>query len=209
MLKFLTVIGLLLLVVNSAEARQKRYVAHPDCNVLWPCEGVAPHPRGEKIAKQVGFGAAIKYYTPRETVRPTRHVRHRARAETVRRVVQPRPTIAPVQTSYRSNTTMLPHPEGCPRSLFCGCGAAMEVFGRPIRSLWLARNWYGFPASDPSPGKVAVRPHHVFTLKSHVSGDLWLVADHNSGGRKSRLHVRSIRGYSIRDPHGHNRLASL
>lgn len=51
----------------NAEARQrhKTYLAHPDCNILWPCEGVSPSPRGEMIAKQVGFGVAQKVYKPR------------------------------------------------------------------------------------------------------------------------------------------------
>ncbi len=94
----------------------------------------------------------------------------------------------------------LPHPPGCPRRLFCGCGAAYEVFGRPVRSLWLARAWYKFPRTSPAPGTVAVRRHHVFVLRQHVAGDRWLVADHNSGGRRSRLHVRSIAGLTIVNP---------
>src|ERR1041385_7700939 len=37
---------------------------------------------------------------------------------------------------------MLPHPSGCPARAFCGCGASVEVFGRPVRSLWLAAAWF-------------------------------------------------------------------
>lgn len=57
----------LVCVASTAEARQrhKTYLAHHDCNVTMPCEGVAPSARGEEIARQVGFGAAQKVYTPR------------------------------------------------------------------------------------------------------------------------------------------------
>ena len=41
----------LVCAASNAEARQRHrtYLAHPDCNVTMPCEGVAPSPRGEKI----------------------------------------------------------------------------------------------------------------------------------------------------------------
>lgn len=92
------------------------------------------------------------------------------------------------------------HPPGCPRRAFCGCGAAVRLFGRPIRELWLARNWFKFPRAYAASGNVAVRRHHVFVLERHVEGNLWLVTDHNSGGHRSRLHVRSIAGYTIVNP---------
>lgn len=96
----------------------------------------------------------------------------------------------------------LPHPSGCPRVAFCACGAAVEVFGRAIRSLWPAEAWFKFPRSYPAPGNVAVRRHHVFVLREHVEGLLWEVADYNSGHHLSRLHERSISGYAIVNPHG-------
>jgi len=95
---------------------------------------------------------------------------------------------------------MLAHPSGCPRRAFCGCGAAVEIFGTPRRDLWLARAWYKFPRSQAASGRVAVRAHHVFVLDTHVSGDVWLVRDYNSGGHASRLHERSIAGYTIVNP---------
>ena len=100
-----------------------------------------------------------------------------------------------------------PHPSGCPKRAFCGCGAAVKVFGQPRRDLWLARAWYLFPRTSPASGMVAVRRHHVFVLLSHVSGSTWLVWDANSGGRKTRVHHRSIAGWAIVNPHG-SRLAS-
>lgn len=98
-------------------------------------------------------------------------------------------------------TTMLPHPPGCPATRFCGCGASIEVFGKSIRSLWLSTAWYRFPKAAPAPNRVAVRKGHVFVLKEHIRGDIWLAADYNSGGHKSRLHPRSIARYTIVDPH--------
>lgn len=113
-----------------------------------------------------------------------------------------------VNTSTNSSS-YIPHPQGCPRRAFCGCGAAIRVFGTPRRDLWLARNWLQFARSNPSPGKAAVirkgrNRGHVFVLEQHISGDKWLVTDYNSGGNRSRQHVRSISGYSIVDPHSRN-----
>jgi len=97
--------------------------------------------------------------------------------------------------------SFLPHPAGCPARAFCACGAAVEVFGSAIRSLWPASAWYRFPRTSPAPGMVGVRSHHVFVLRSYVGGSVWLIADYNSGGHQSRLHQRSISGYTIVNPH--------
>ena len=94
------------------------------------------------------------------------------------------------------------HPAGCPSRAFCGCGASVRVFGRSIRSLWLAANWFRFPRTSPAPGTVAVRRHHVFVLEQHIGGSTWLVYDANSGGRRTRVHPRSIAGYVIVQPTG-------
>jgi hypothetical protein len=97
-------------------------------------------------------------------------------------------------------STLLPHPANCPHVAFCGCGAADEVGRSNDRSLWLARSWYRFPRAAPRPGMAAVAPHHVFVLKEHIEGAVWLVVDHNSGHHISRIHPRSIRGYTIVNP---------
>jgi hypothetical protein len=85
---------------------------------------------------------------------------------------------------------------------FCGCGAAVEVFGSPIRGLWLAANWLRFPPAEPGPGMAAVRPHHVMIIRAYLGDGRALVYDANSGGHLTRVHVRSLRGYSIRNPRG-------
>lgn len=91
-------------------------------------------------------------------------------------------------------------PAGCPYK-FCGCVASLYVFGEIRPELNLAANWKRkFPHTSPAPGMVAARNGHVMVLMSHASGDEWMVHDGNSGGGKTREHVRSIRGYTIVNP---------
>lgn len=92
-------------------------------------------------------------------------------------------------------------PHGCPRR-YCGCGASLHIFGRIIPRLNLAANWLRFPRAAPAPGMVAARRHHVFVLKRHIRGKIWLVHDSNSGRGKTRVHPRSIAGFTIVDPRG-------
>lgn len=99
-----------------------------------------------------------------------------------------------------NTVVMLPHPSGCPHVAFCGCGAALDVFGRNVRNLWLARNWYQYPRSMPGFNTVGVRPHHVLVLKQQVSGNVWMVNDYNSGGHLSRYHAVDISRYTIVSP---------
>jgi hypothetical protein len=58
----------------------------------------------------------------------------------------------------------------------------------------------------PSPyiactGMLAARHGHVFVLEQHVGGDVWMAYDANSGGHATRIHVRSLRGYTVVNPH--------
>lgn len=105
-----------------------------------------------------------------------------------------------VLSAQPASAAVVAHPAGCPARAFCGCGAAVRVFGAPIRSLWLAANWFKFPRAAPAPRTVAVRRHHVFVLEQHLRDDVWLVYDANSGRRATRIHARSIAGYVIVDP---------
>ena len=112
------------------------------------------------------------------------------------------PFSAPIRAVHefsRGMGAILPHPDGCPHVAFCGCGAAHEL-GIHDRSLWLARSWYRFPRAAPAPGTVAVRSHHVFVLREHVQGDVWLTANYNGGRHLSKLEQQSIRGYTIVRP---------
>lgn len=103
---------------------------------------------------------------------------------------------------------LLPHPAGCPSRAFCGCGVALDVFGKNIRELWLARAWLNFPPAEPAPGMIAANRRHVFVIRRMLTPNIALAYDPNSGGHKTRLHPRSIAGYSIRNPHG-SRYAAL
>ena len=95
------------------------------------------------------------------------------------------------------------HPAGCPPVEFCACGAAVEIFGAPIRALWRAAAWLKFPRSAPAPRTVAVRRdgHHVMVLLKHIRGPVWRVYDANSGHHLTRIHHRSIVGFRIVNPH--------
>ncbi len=115
--------------------------------------------------------------------------------------------VAPVRLAGRAEAArgierveVLPHPAGCPRRLFCGCGAAVKVFGAPIRALWLAANWLKYPRADPAPGMVAVRRGHVFVIEANLGGGRVIAYDANSGKGLTRRHVRSLAGYSVRNP---------
>jgi hypothetical protein len=110
------------------------------------------------------------------------------------------------ESHIQSGVVIGGRPAGCPRA-FCGCEASLYLFGRIIPELNLAANWLRkFPRTSPAPGMAAARRGHVFVLLSHVEGSNWMVRDGNSGGHLTRLHVRSIAGYGIVDPHG-SRLA--
>ncbi len=172
LLKLLGIALLLAVVSTPADARKRVTVAHDDCNIVFPCIDVAPSKRGQAIVKAMGgLGVARPVYERRSE-----------------------------KTPVRANVQVVGHPPGCPGHAFCGCGAAVRVFGSPVRSLWLAAAWYKFPRTAPAPGMVAVRPPHVFVLEAHLGGNVWQVYDANSGGRQTRIHARSINGYTIVNP---------
>jgi len=96
-------------------------------------------------------------------------------------------------------------PAGCPHR-FCGCGASLYRFGRIIPSLNLAENWLRkfrhVPHSMAQPRMAAARRGHVMVLVERIHGNVWLVHDSNSGGGRTRIHARSIAGFTVVDPSG-------
>ena len=104
--------------------------------------------------------------------------------------------------SSEGGEQIVSHPSGCPHIAFCGCGVSVKVFGRPIRELYLAANWFKFPHASPGPGMVAVRNHHVMYIESMDANGNAVVYDPNSGNHQTRVHTRSLSGYSIRNPNG-------
>lgn len=110
----------------------------------------------------------------------------------------------PVRGRASSGGQMIPHPSGCPRRLFCGCGTAVEFFSAPVRSLWRAAAWLQFPRTSPSAGTAAIAPnrHHVVKVVEHVGGSNFVVIDHNSGRNRSRIHTRNLAGWTFVIPRG-------
>jgi hypothetical protein len=64
----------------------------------------------------------------------------------------------------------------------------------------LAANWLKFPPAQPAAGMVAANRHHVMVIRQYLGNGKALVYDANSGGGRTRLHIRSLAGYSIRNP---------
>jgi len=157
----------------SSEARPLRAASPPECNVIMPCD----------------FSSSL--------VQAQRYTRPAPRLQ--------RSAVASLRMSVANSGALTSEivsgrPAGCPRS-FCGCGAAIRVFGRVVPELNLAANWLRFPRTSPAPGMVAARRGHVFVLEQHIAGDIWKAYDANSGGHATRIHPRSLRGYTIVNPH--------
>lgn len=78
-MKAIILAAILVAAASSAQARGRYVHAHPDCNVLWPCEGVVASPRGEKVVKAMrGFGTARKIYRISDKPRRRHHEEVRA-----------------------------------------------------------------------------------------------------------------------------------
>lgn len=97
-------------------------------------------------------------------------------------------------------TKVVKNAPGCPPTNFCGCGAAWFLWGETKRDHWRAKHWYKYPKTKPKKGAVAVRDHHVFVIIDALPGGQVLAYDANSGQHKTRIRVRSLKGYSVRDP---------
>lgn len=151
-------------------------------------------------AHERGSKATTRQATKRATKRTAQQRRSKSIQTRLSPAVARNPIAEVSRTVANIATQILPHPAGCPRRLFCGCGAAVEIFGRPVRHLWLAANWLRFPPAQPAAGMVAANRRHVMVIKQYLGNNKALVYDANSGRGLTRLHVRSLSGYSIRNP---------
>ena len=169
----------IIVIVTSAvsEARPYRALQAPECNVTMPCDFSYSQTRRERA--------------PRHSLQA-----YRSTQMTLTDAGNTATTI--VASGER---IVGGRPAGCPSS-FCGCGASLRVFGRVVPELNLASNWLRFPRAAPAPGMVAARRGHVFVLEQHLGGDMWMAYDANSGGHATRMHARSLRGYTIVNPRG-------
>lgn len=168
----------LLFVGGSAalEARPYRINQAPECNVIMPCDFSNAQTRRERVS--------------RHSLQAYRSIQLTAATGSAATVV-----------NVSGDRIIGGRPAGCPSS-FCGCGAALRVFGRIVPELNLAANWLRFPRTSPAPGMVAARRGHVFVLEQSLGGDMWMAYDANSGGHATRMHARSLRGYTIVNPRG-------
>lgn len=107
-------------------------------------------------------------------------------------------------SNRESKSQIVEHPSGCPHVAFCGCGTAGFLLGKIVRygGLAIAANWMKFPKAAPAPMMAAVKRHHVFAILKVLPGNKVLAYDPNSGGHKTRIHVRSLAGYRVVNPHG-------
>ncbi len=160
----------------ASEARPLRTALSPECNVTMPCDQGGSQARRERTALPA---------------RQSQPLAQRAALD----------SYAMADANVARAQTVGGRPSSCPRS-FCGCGAAIRVFGRIVPELNLASNWLRFPRTSPAPGMVAARHGHVFVLEQHLGGDMWMAYDANSGGHATRLHARSLRGYAVVNPRG-------
>ncbi len=108
----------------------------------------------------------------------------------------------------QEGSTVVERPSVCPTRAYCGCASSVKVFGHPVRELYLAANWLRFPRTEPAPGMIAARHGHVFVIQEVLGNNTVLAWDPNSGGHQTRVHVRSLAGFSVRNPHG-SRVAGL
>ena len=177
MLKYVYVaLAFLALTSTASEARSFRTMSQaPGCNVTMPCDFSTSQTNQSFVQAQ-----------------QHRRVLQQSRLDYGRQDVAQGDVASARTVSGR-------RPSGCPRS-FCGCGASLRVFGRIVPELNLAANWLRFPRTAPAPGMVAARHGHVFVLEQHVEGDTWMAYDANSGGHATRLHARSLRGYTVVNP---------
>jgi hypothetical protein len=84
----------------------------------------------------------------------------------------------------------------------CGCEISLRFFGRVVNepNLKLAINYRIFEPAAPGPGTVAYRPGHVFEILRDNGDGTVKAWDPNSGGRLTRIHDVSLRGYRVVRP---------
>lgn len=166
--------------------------------------------RAKRIVKVVRRGRTVyvaRYVDVRRPQRPQQESQHARLAPAIARepVAQiTRGGVDVARATIRTAVQFLPHPAGCPRTLFCGCGAALEIFGstRPagMGNLWHVSGWLRMPRAAPAPGMAAVNSRHVFVIKQVLGNGKVLAYDANSGGGRTRLHVRSLTGFTVVNP---------
>ena len=178
-----------LVVATSAasDARPYRILRAPECNVTMPCD--------------FSYSQTPREWALKASLRQASLQRSSLQAYRSTHMTVSDAGSAATTISVSGERIVGGRPAGCPSS-FCGCGASLRVFGRVVPELNLASNWLRFPRTAPAPGMVAARRGHVFVLEQHLGGDNWMAYDANSGGHATRIHARSLRGYTVVNPRG-------
>lgn len=194
--------ALFLFATIAAESRPSRYHYQPVafcesryCGGGWDSDWRWHHAKPGKYRGKSKYrhDARTKRYAKTSA---TRHWRSSGRVRSVRAAAPQK------KARIRVVGWVVAHPPGCPSRAFCGCGVSMYVFGERVRSLYLAANWLKFPKAEPAPGMVAARRGHVFAIITNLGGGKVLAYDPNSGRRQTRIHVRSLAGFRVVNPHG-------
>ncbi len=183
-MRLLLACGILLLAAQAAEARAPSGIIECDMR------GCGPQPSWTQPQQRTYHKRQAKHDRPKP---------HKVAAAIVSHTRIETRSVGSMERQD-GRIGLVDHPSGCPRTAFCGCGAAVKVFGKPVRELWLAANWFKFKAAQAAAGMVAVRRHHVFVILEVVGHNKVLAWDANSGGHKTRIHLRSLAGYRVVDP---------
>ena len=154
-----------------------------------------------------GFHHHHSHHGVERETRRRHYKKHRHKEETRRSKQTGDAKHDPRYQSGSETARTVAHPRGCLSNSFCGCGVAVHVFGHPVRSLWLAANWLSFPRATPAPGMVAVRRGHVFAIIENKGNGRVLAYDPNSGHHKTRIHLRSLAGFKVVNPHANSSYA--
>lgn len=204
---FLATIALFCAVVAAdASPRHNRatYLAHPDCNVLWPCEGVGPSVRGQRIAEGLGgFGGPQQVYSPR-----AKRIAHKARHVRSARRIAPKAQLAAPIYSYGAPSPSVAYSISRPARyiggrLICAINVNAALAERGIRGTGSAVahsfDHWGIRVASPVPGAVAVTDRrgggHV-ALISRVEGSrvfAWNPSPRGQGWREVEYTHRHAR----------------
>lgn len=201
MLKYLLAAAVLCGLFSEAHARPQARRAHPDCNIVFPCEGVTTSARGQRVVKAMGgFGTATKTYRPRVArVEVPRRQRLAQRvASTIAHttenyshgVVAPLAAkVAEIQSSCGSRVVSAvrhSYIAGTRRISLHASGKAVDMAGNPSCIYSHLAGWSGGYSTDY--GRVA----HV-----HISYDA-------TGGREMGIRFAHGGGRSHRHAHRHH-----
>lgn len=165
----------LVCATSIADARPRRVVttvADPNCNILWPCEGVAPSPRGLQIERALPFGRAQRVYTRQVSSlgAPTPNFGYSAS------------TLVDRARAYlgRSGPSL-----GLPARLWCADFMNMVTGGGTGSRV--ARSWLSRPRVSPQVGAVAVLGRrgggHVGIVSGFTAGGDPIIVSGNHGRR--------------------------